>query len=283
MERQTASRRSGAVSPEIAAAAYQGQPGAYSEMAARRLCGAASTLLPCETLAEAFGAVTDERARWAVVPIENTLTGAVPGVVNLLLSSGLVVHDEAVERIDHVLAAPQGQTIETIREVLSHPVALAQCTAFFKTRPEVRAVPVFDTAGAMEIVMREGGTGRAAIASRGAAELYGAEVLAEHLQDHEDNFTRFLRVGPGPLPDAGDGPTHVIIGARLAHRPGALADLLTALARAGANLTRIDSAPLHGSPFEYEFLIEGTLAPGQDSAPSGSEGAEVRLIGRFPA
>lgn len=272
------------MSPDAAAAAYQGQPGAYSEMAARRLCGAAGTLLPCETLAEAFAAVTDARARCAVVPIENTLTGAVPGVVNLLLSSGLVVHDEAVERIDHVLAAPPGQTLDTVREVLSHPVALAQCTAFFRARPGMRAVPVFDTAGAMEIVMREIGTGRAAIASRAAAALYGAAVLAEHLQDHEDNFTRFLRVGPGPLADAGGGLGRVIIGARLAHRPGALADLLTALARAGANLTRIDSAPLHGSPFEYEFLIEGVLPPGSTvPGEASTSDAELRVIGRFPA
>lgn len=266
-----------------ALAAYQGQAGAYSEQAARRLCGTEGELLPCETLADVFAAVSGGRARWGVVPIENTLTGAVPGVVNLLLSRSLVVHDETVERIDHVLAAPAGQTLDSIREALSHPVALAQCTGFFRSHPGIRPVPVFDTAGAMEIVMREGGAGRAAIASRAAASLYGADVLAEHLQDHAENFTRFIRIGAPPLPDAGGGATHVVIGARLAHEPGALARLLHALAEAGTNLTRIDSAPLHGSPFEYEFLIEGIQPPGTIAELRGPDRSEVRVIGRFPA
>jgi prephenate dehydratase len=273
------------MSPERAAAAYQGQAGAYSEQAARLLCGPAAPLLPCETLADVFAAVEQRQAHWAVVPIENTLTGAVPGVVTLLLSSGLTVHDETIARIDHVLAGPAGLSLDGVREVLSHPVALAQCTRFFKAHPAVRPVPVFDTAGALDLVMREGPSGRAAIAGRSAAALYGAVVLAEHLQDHADNFTRFLKAGPAPLPPV-PGPAHVIIGARLPHRPGALARLLQDLARAGANLTRIDSAPLHGSPFEYEFLIEGILPDGRRTdldLPARIGEADVRVIGRFGA
>jgi prephenate dehydratase len=268
------------MSPE--SAAYQGQAGAYSEQAARLLCGPEAALLPCETLADVFAAV-EQRAHWAVVPIENTLTGAVPGVVTLLLSSGLTVHDETIARIDHVLAGPAGLALDDVREVLSHPVALAQCARFFKSHPAVRPVPVFDTAGALDLVMRESPSGRAAIAGRAAAVLYGAVVLAEHLQDHPDNFTRFLKAGPAPLPPVA-GPTHVIIGARLPHRPGALARLLQDLAETGANLTRIDSAPLHGSPFEYEFLIDAVLPEGDhtdlDLAARWGE-AEVRVLGQF--
>jgi prephenate dehydratase len=269
------------MSPE--SAAYQGQAGAYSEQAARLLCGPEASLLPCETLADVFAAVEQQRAQWAVVPIENTLAGAVPGVVTLLLSSGLTVHDETIARIDHVLAGPAGLALDDVREVLSHPVALAQCSRFFKSHPAVRSVPVFDTAGALDLVMREGPSGRAAIAGRAAAALYGAVVLVEHLQDHPDNFTRFLKAGPAPLPPVA-GPAHVIIGARLPHRPGALARLLHDLAEAGANLTRIDSAPLHGSPFEYEFLIEGVLPEGRRAAldlPARMDEAEVRVIGQF--
>lgn len=262
-------------------AAYQGQAGAYSEQAARRLCGRDAALLPCETLADVFLAVREGRARSAVVPIENTLTGAVPGVVSLLLSSGMSVTAETVESIDHVLAAPPGSTLEDVRDVLSHPVALAQCTRFFRSNPNVRAVPVFDTAGALDMVMKEDAAGKAAIASRWAAELYGAAVLADHLQDHEANFTRFLQVAPAPptRPPA-DESAHVVIGARLAHEPGTLARLLQRLAASGLNLTRIDSAPIHGSPFEYEFLLEGTAPAGwdlDDTLPSG----ECRVIGRF--
>jgi prephenate dehydratase len=262
-------------------AAYQGQAGAYSERAARRLCGPHAALLPCETLADVFLAVREGRARSGVVPIENTLTGAVPGVVSLLLSSGMVVAAEAVESIDHVLAAPPGSRLGDVREVLSHPVALAQCTRFFRSHPSVRAVPVFDTAGALDMVMKEGASGKAAIASRWAAELYGAAVLADHLQDHEANFTRFLQVAPAPLTLApAEEPAHVVIGARLAHEPGTLARLLHRLAESGLNLTRIDSAPIHGSPFEYEFLLEGTAPAGWELDASGLRG-ECRVIGRF--
>jgi prephenate dehydratase len=273
------------MSPEPMRVAYQGQAGAYSEQAARRLCGREASLLPCETLSDVFAAVAAGGAQCAVVPIENTLTGAVPGVVTMLLSSGLNVHGATIERIDHVLAAPAGQALEGIREVLSHPVALAQCTIFFRAHPTMRPVPVFDTAGALEMVMREGPSGRAAIAGHSAAALYGAAILAEHLQDHPDNFTRFVRVAPAPLP-ALHGPAHVIIGARLPHRPGALARLLQDLAQTGINLTRIDSAPLHGSPFEYEFLIEGLLPESRrtDADLLTWQGeAELRIIGLFPA
>jgi prephenate dehydratase len=240
-------------------AAYQGQPGAYSESAARRLCGVDATLLPCETLADVFAALAAKRVRAAVIPIENTLAGAVPGALRLLFDSRHAVDAEATERIDHVLAAPAGARIDALEEVLSHPVALAQCTGFFRTHPHIRAVPVFDTAGAMEIVMRDGRPNRAAIAGRGAAALYGATILAEHLQDHDANYTRFVRVvaaDRAQSPTQVDGPTRAMLSLRLAHRPGSLASALTTLAEGGLNLTRIDSLPIPGSPFEYEFLIE---------------------------
>ena len=265
-------------------AAYQGQPGAFSEQAARRMCGADATLLPCETLADAFAAVAEGRARSAVVPIENTLAGPVPGVLRLLLASVFVVTGEVVEWIDHVLAAPPGASLDTIREVLSHPVALAQCTAFFKAHPRLRAVPAFDTAGAVQMVMRDADPTRAALGGRSAAALYGASIIAEHLQDHQSNYTRFVRVAHPPLRPAPAGPARVMLAARLAHRPGTLAAALQALAAAGANLTRIDSAPVPGCPFEYEFFLEGTFdeASAIDAAVSALDGiARLRTLGLF--
>lgn len=264
-------------------AAYQGQPGAYSESAARRICGADARLLPCETLADVFAALAANRARAAVIPIENTLAGAVPGALRLLFDSGFVVDAEATEWIDHVLAGPDDARVETLEEVLSHPVALAQCTGFFRAHPHIRAVPVFDTAGAMEIVMRERRPNRAAIAGRGAAALYGATILAEHLQDHDANYTRFVRVVPSAraaAPRHLDGPTRAMLSLRLPHSPGSLARALTTLAERGLNLTRIDSSPIAGSPFEYEFLIEATTEA--EIAPVISELSDrvnVRLIG----
>ena len=253
--------------PGLCDAAYQGQPGAYSEQAARRMCGTDATLLPCDTLAETFAAVAAGRARCAIVPLENTLAGPVPGAVTLLLESGFVVHGEIAEHIDHVLAAPPGATLDGVREILSHPVALAQCERFFKAHPAIRAVPVFDTAGALQMVMREGSPSRAAIAGESAANLYGASILARHLQDHPSNYTRFVRVARPPAPPLASGPCRFLLAIRLAHRPGTLALALQLLADFDVNLTRIDSAPVPGSPFEYEFVLEGTL--GQSAALKG--------------
>jgi len=248
------------------------------------MCGADATLLPCETLSEVFAAVAARRARCAIVPLENTLAGPVPGAITLLLESGFVVHGETAERIDHVLAAPVGATLAGVREILSHPMALAQCERFFKAHPGVRPVPVFDTAGALQMVMRAGDPSRAAIVGQAAGELYGAAVLARHLQDHASNFTRFLRVAHPPAPPLGSGPCRFLFAVRLAHQPGTLALALQVLADHAINLTRIDSAPVPGRPFEYEFVLEGTLA---QSASLGAavqaleRHARVRLLGSF--
>ena len=244
------------------AAAYQGQPGAYSEQAAHTICGPGASLLPCATLADAFRAVAEGRAASAVVPIENTLAGAVPGALSLLLASGLLVHAETSQRIDHVIAGTCGAALDDVREVLSHPVALAQCEGFFRAHPEIRAVSVFDTAGAVEIVARDADPRRAAIASRAAARLYGASILAEHVQDHDANYTRFVHVAPGPRREVLGGPCRIVLAVRLAHQPGTLVAALEVLTSLGLNLTRIDSSPVAGCPFEYEFFIEGltTLA-----------------------
>jgi prephenate dehydratase len=263
--------------------AYQGQAGAYSEQAARRICGVDAPLLPCDTLADVFAALGGGRASAAVIPIENTLAGAVPGALRLLFDSGLAVDAEATEWIDHVLAGAATARLDNLDEVLSHPVALAQCAHFFREHPHIRAVPVFDTAGAMDLVMREGLATRAAIAGRAAAALYGATILAEHLQDHDANYTRFVRVvspGHATPPDFSAGACRAMLSLRLPHHPGSLARALTTIADHGLNLTRIDSLPIPGAPFEYEFLIEATA--GEDMTPIVHllrASMNVRLIG----
>ena len=247
-------------------ASYQGQPGAYSEQAALRICGRDAMLLPCTTLAETFRAVSDGQAASAVIPIENTLAGAVPGALSLLLASGFVVHGETSEWIDHVIAGPSGAALERVREVLSHPVALAQCERFFRSHPDILAVSVFDTAGAVEMVMRGADATRVALASRAAARLYGASILAEHVQDHEANYTRFVHVAPGPRRAIPAGSSRIMLAVRLAHQRGSLAAALHLLNTLGLNLTRIDSSPVPGCPFEYEFIIEGTTEGAAEAA-----------------
>lgn len=266
-------------------AAYQGAAGAYSEEAARDLLGAGASLLPCPTLEEMFGAVRDGRARQAVVPVENCLTGAVPNAYELLFAHDLYAIAETQVHIEHVLAAPPGATLQGIRRVLSHPVALAQCRQFFARNPRIEAVPAFDTAGAVDIVMREGDPASAALAARRTAALYGAAVIADHLQDHAENWTRFLLVAPGVAPDASAGPRKALVTFELPHVPGALHHALEPLAAHNLNLTRIQSQPVHGRPFEYRFIVEMTsddeasLTSGLDAMRAVTRG--LKLFGKY--
>lgn len=177
------------------AAAYQGAPGAYGEEAALELLGGAGApprLLACARFADVFDALREGRARLGVVPVENSLAGAVTAVGDLLRERPVRVVGEVVRRISHCVAARPGAPLEGIRRVHSHPVALVQCRLFFGLHPWLRPVEAYDTAGAMEWVMAEGGSEEAALGSRRAAALYGAAVLAHPVEDRSENFTRFL-------------------------------------------------------------------------------------------
>jgi prephenate dehydratase len=174
--------------------AYQGVPGAFSEDAAVALVGARAPLRPCPTLADVFDALTAGRVGRAVVPIENTLAGRVPGCADLMARHGVRVVAERAHHITQALVAPAGVSLGEIRRVLSHPVALAQCTRFLHAHPLIAAVPVFDTAGAVAEIIRSRWLDAAAIASRRAAIVYGAAVLIDDIQDRPDNFTRFLLI-----------------------------------------------------------------------------------------
>ncbi len=266
-------------------AAYQGVPGAYSEEAARALLGAGAALLPRPTLDATFTAVATGDARHAVIPVENCLTGAVPNAYELLFSHDLRAIAETRVRIDHVLAAPPGLRLDEITRVLSHPVALAQCRRFFAAHPRIEPVAVFDTAGAVEMVVR-GADGRsAALASRRSAGLYGAVIVAEQFQDHAENWTRFLLVAPEGEEIDTVGGLKALLTFGLPHVPGALQTALDPLARAGLNLTRIESQPVHGQPFEYRFIVEVTAPAGLDLrealARLGDVTVELKVFGAY--
>lgn len=239
-------------------ASYQGAPGAYSEQAAQALIGTAAALLPCPTLEEMFEAVAAGAARHAVVPVENCLTGAVPNAYELLFAHDLRAIGETRVHIDHVLVAPPGTALANVRRVLSHPVALAQCQGFFRNRRDIEPVAAFDTAGAVDIVMRDADGRSAALAARRTADLYGAIVIADGLQDHAENWTRFLLAAPSVAAPPAAGPRKALVTFGLPHTPGALHRALEPIARHGCNLTRIQSQPVHGRPFEYRFIVEMT-------------------------
>ena len=174
--------------------AYQGVPGAFSEDAAVALVGATAALEPCPTLVDVFDALRAGRVRRAVVPIENTLAGPVPGCADLIARHGVRVVAERAHQINQALVAPAGVEFGDVRRVLSHPVAIAQCGRFLHAHPSLEAVPVFDTAGAVAEIVRTASRDAAAIAGRRAAEVYGAVVLVDDIQDRPDNFTRFLLI-----------------------------------------------------------------------------------------
>jgi prephenate dehydratase len=270
---------------EAADAAYQGAPGAYSEEAAWALVGPEARLLPCHSLAAMFDAVGAGRARHAVLPCENSLAGTVPRAYELLVERGLSARAETRVRIDHVLVGPEGAAVAGLRRVLSHPVALDQCRRFFAAHPGIEPVPVFDTAGAVAMALAEPAQTTAAVASRRAAALHGAAVLAHDIQDHRENWTRFLLLSSAPA-EVSDEAFHAIVSFTVPHTPGALARALQAIAGRGGNMTKIESHPIEGQPFEYAFLLEvSSQAPGSDlrdvlAALRGVVGG-LRLLGAY--
>lgn len=169
-------------------------PGAFSEEAARALLGSGASLLACRTLADLFDALVAGRACMAVVPLRNSIVGPVPGAAELMARHGARVLREHVQPINQTVIGPRGATLQTIRAVWSHPVALAQCAKWFARHPDARPLATFDTAGAVADVLRRNDPGEAAIASRRAAEVYGGVVLDECVQDQADNVTQFALV-----------------------------------------------------------------------------------------
>ena len=260
----------------VADAAYQGAPGAYSEEAAQALLGTEARLMPCATLEQTFDALVDDRATRAVVPVENAVSGTVPGVYELLLAHDFVVIGETSLNIDHVLVGPKGARRDRLRRVLSHPIALAQCGDFFRAHRGIEAVTVFDTAGAVRMVVESGDPHAAAIASRRAAAMYGGEVLAERIQDAHENWTRFLLLMSRTQAPMSRSGRKAIVACGLRHEPGALAQALQHIAEKGLSVTKIEGHPIKGKPFEYRFVVETVAHEGGAIDASVFEGLAAR-------
>lgn len=259
--------------------AFQGVAAAFAEEAALAFAGPDASTLPCRRMEEAFDAVESGEASFVAFPIENTLAGSVITSYDLLDARRLSLVGEVVLRVSHALIAPRGVRFEAVRRVLSHPVALAQCEEFFRQHPQIEAVAAYNTAGAVRDVVAAGAGDAAAIASRRAAEVHGGVVLQERLEDHPQNFTRFLlAAAPDHAPPRGSWSaarkTSLIV--TLAHQPGTLAAALAAFARRSIDLCKIESRPLRGRPFEYAFFID--LAGDAADPALGAAIQEVRAL-----
>src|SRR5947207_7787037 len=275
--------------PSVYDAAYQGTRGANSEDAAIDLLSKEAQLLPRETLEDVFAAVAEGEARYGVVPIENTLAGSIHRCYDLLFEHDVKIVGETVRRIVFALIAPPGVALSAVRKALYHTVALAQCEQFFRKHPLIQAVPVYDTAGAVEHVIREGRGDSAAVATRRAAEVYGGVILAESIQDHSENYTRFLLITPSSSPEpkveTDDYKTTIVFS--VGNVPGALYHSLRPIAERRIDLAKIESRPLRGSPFEYLFYLD--LIGSADAKPVSDALHElhalaksVRVLGSYP-
>lgn len=269
--------------------AFQGEAGAFSEAAAVQLLGESITTVPCATFDAAFRAVPDGRADALLAPVENSLAGSVVRVYDLLLESDLAIVAETILPIEHHLIGCPGATLAGLRSVASHPMALAQCERFFLAHPHLKRVPAEDTAGSVREAVANGDRTAAGIAGRRAAEHYGGVILKESIQDNSENFTRFVLLVPSTQVAGFSQPEarKVSIALRLAHKPGALLAALEPFARNGVNLLKIESRPIHGRPWEYQFFadIEAASREPLEKALAETQKAtsELRVLGFYEA
>ncbi|PYU85123.1 MAG: prephenate dehydratase [Acidobacteria bacterium] len=269
--------------------AFQGEPGAFSEAAAIQLLGGEIRTVPRATFEAAFTAIAEGAADALLAPVENSLAGSVVRVFDLLMESRLAIVAETILPIELQLIAAPGASLADIRSVASHPMALAQCERFFAAHPQWKRVPAEDTAGSVREALSRGDKSSAAIAGRRAAEHYHGVILAESIQDNAENFTRFVLLLPEKESATWISPQaqKVSLAMRLAHRPGALLASLEPFAKHGVNLLKIESRPIHGRPWEYQFFIdvEAQTPARLDAALAEVRSAtsELRVLGRYLA
>lgn len=235
--------------------AIQGEPGAFSHEAALKLAPLAE-IVPCALSAEVFRVLEEGAADAAAIPIENSLAGSVLEHFDLLLKHNVKVVRETLVRIRHNLIAVAGASVEQIERVYSHPVALAQCRRFFSTHPKMKAIGFYDTAGSVKQLAELGDLHVAAIASEAAARHYGAEILVRDIEDDPENYTRFFLVRRSTEAETDQQINKMSIAFTLENRPGSLVAALSALSAMGTNLTKIESRPVHGKPWEYIFYVD---------------------------
>jgi prephenate dehydratase len=240
-------------------AGFQGALGAFSQEAAWQLLGDRAEVVPFERFEEVFQALIRGKIDTAVIPVENTLAGSVHENYDHLLNYDVRITGETNVRIVHNLIAPPGVRFKDVCRVYSHPVALNQCLKFFSTNPKIERSTFYDTAGSVKMVMDEKAPDAAAIGSAAAARMYGGHILKRSIEDDRRNYTRFvLLIAPKrtrlPRQSPTGWKTSLVFTTR--NTPGALFRALSAFALRDLNMTKIESRPLHGKPWEYLFYLD---------------------------
>lgn len=243
--------------------AFQGEPGAYSE-AAGQMYAADATLLPCPSFEDVFRVVETGGAAFGVLPIENSTGGTIHRNYDLLLEHALTIVGDLELRVVHSLIALPGTALAQVRQIYSHPQALAQCDRYLRGLPDVEVVATYDTAGSAKLIKDRHLTNAAAIASERAARVFGLDMLQTGIQDFADNITRFLVVARSGA-DAPDTPTNkTTLVFALPNEAGALFKALSVFALRGIDLTKLESRPIPGRPWEYLFYVDLAVG-GQDA------------------
>jgi prephenate dehydratase len=278
-------------------AAFQGELGAFSQEAVRQLLGDRASVAPFQRFDEVFRALTDKNVDTAVIPIENTLAGSVHENYDHLLEYDVRIVGETNVRIVHNLIAQPGVRLRDIRRVFSHPVALNQCLDFFVKNPQIERVPYYDTAGSVKMIVGDKLSDAAAIASSIAASIYGGNILRRSIEDDRRNYTRFFllrrtkeaerQAKAARRARAGGGRWKTSIVFTTRNTPGALFRAISALALRDLNLTKIESRPLRGKPWEYlfyvDFLGRDDEEPARNALGHLRELADfLRVLGSYP-
>ena len=237
--------------------AFQGEPGAYSQLAALEYFGPVTQTLPCQSFEQVFEAAQEGQASHGLLPVENSLAGSIHRNYDLMLRHDLHIVGEYPLRVSHCLLVLPGVSLEQVRRAHSHPQALAQCEASLRQlglEPVVEA----DTAGSARWLAESCDLQAAAVASRHAAQVYGLEILKDRLEDNPANFTRFLALACQPLevanPEEGDYKTSIVFS--MDNKPGVLFKTLAVFALRDIDLTKIESRPMPGQVWEYLFYID---------------------------
>jgi prephenate dehydratase len=264
--------------------AIQGEPGSFSHEAALKLVADAQ-IVPCSLSAEVFKSLASGTVDAAVIPIENSLAGSVLEHFDLLLDHDVIVEEETLLRIRHNLIANRGTDVGDIDRVFSHPVALAQCRRFLAEHPKMESFAFYDTAGSVKQLVELRDRHAAAIASEAAARFYGAEILRAGIEDNAENFTRFFLVRRTGNAVVDPDSNKISLAFSVENRPGSLVAALDELSAMGTNLTKIESRPVQGKPWEYIFYVDCQL----QSAGEGDQAvaalkphcAMVKELGRY--
>jgi prephenate dehydratase len=267
--------------------AFQGQPGAYSDLACREVYPDMATM-PCSSFEEAIAAVRTRRARLAMLPIENSVAGRVADIHHLMPDSGLQIIGEHFQRVNHCLLAPKGATLKTVKTVRSHVHALNQCRSLIREL-KLKPIVAVDTAGAAAEIAARGDKSEAAIASELAAEIYKLAILKRDAEDAAHNTTRFLVMSKTPrIAQADDGVCITTFVFRVRNVPAALYKALGGFATNGVNMTKLESYMLGGRFYATQFYSDIEGHPSERRVKLALEelqffSHEVKILGVYPA